>query len=477
MMSHSSFDSGPVVKGTFLILGTMAGQGRPIEWAAHHRKHHAFSDRPGDPHSPLDGFVHAYFGWILRGPAAERERYCKQLLRDRLVVFIDRTTVVWVLLGLAIPFAIGGWTGLLWGGFVRMAFFSQVAYSVNSFGHAFGSRAFETTDESRNNWILAVLCLRRRLAQQPPRVPVDGIPRNAPARGRPIGLRDPRARGARSRLERQAAEPAPRRAPSRRRGAGGLMVETATRTDSAAVEGTRAFLQDLFSDYPRDFAVRFWDDTVWEPDAGQEARFTVVLRHPGAVRAMFSPPGELTVSEAYVYDDFDVEGDLEAVFPLADHLLAREAGLAERLRALRRLHALPSGRQSRVGRERARLSGRRSSLERDRRAIAYHYDVSNEFFALWLDSEMVYSCAFFESPTDDLETAQRRKLEYVCRKLRLQPGSVCWTSAAAGAARHVRRAELRRGGGRRHALSEPSRVRLEANPRGRARRPMPDRAS
>ena len=157
MMSHSSFDSGPVVKGTFLILGTMAGQGRPIEWAAHHRKHHAFSDRPGDPHSPLDGFVHAYFGWILRGPAAERERYCKQLLRDRLVVFIDRTTVVWVLLGLAIPFAIGGWTGLLWGGFVRMAFFSQVAYSVNSFGHAFGSRAFETTDESRNNWILAVL--------------------------------------------------------------------------------------------------------------------------------------------------------------------------------------------------------------------------------------------------------------------------------------------------------------------------------
>jgi cyclopropane-fatty-acyl-phospholipid synthase len=200
------------------------------------------------------------------------------------------------------------------------------------------------------------------------------------------------------------------------------MVETATRQGSAAVEGTRAFLQDLFSDYPRDFAVRFWDDTVWEPDAGREARFTVVLRHPGAVRAMFLPPGELTVSEAYVYDDFDVEGDLEAVFPLADHLLAREAGFAERLRALRRLHALPSGRQSRVGRERARLSGRRSSLERDRRAIAYHYDVSNEFFALWLDSEMVYSCAVFESPTDDLETAQRRKLEYVCRKLRLRPG-------------------------------------------------------
>jgi stearoyl-CoA desaturase (delta-9 desaturase) len=157
MLTHSSFECGPVVKASFLILGSMAGQGRCIEWAAHHRKHHAYSDREGDPHSPLDGFVHAYFGWILRGPAAERERYCKRLLEDRLVSFIDRTTALWLLLGLAIPFAAAGWSGLLWGGFVRMAFFSQIAYSVNSFGHTFGSRPFDTKDESRNNWILAVL--------------------------------------------------------------------------------------------------------------------------------------------------------------------------------------------------------------------------------------------------------------------------------------------------------------------------------
>jgi stearoyl-CoA desaturase (delta-9 desaturase) len=156
MLSHSSFECGPGVKGTFLILGTMAGQGRPIEWAAHHRKHHAYSDREGDPHSPLDGFVHAYFGWILRGPPAERERYCKRLLEDPLVVFVDRTTPIWVLLGLAIPFAVAGWDGLLWGGFVRLAFFSQIAYSVNSFGHTFGSRPFATKDESRNNWFLAL---------------------------------------------------------------------------------------------------------------------------------------------------------------------------------------------------------------------------------------------------------------------------------------------------------------------------------
>jgi stearoyl-CoA desaturase (Delta-9 desaturase) len=156
MLSHGSFECGKGVKATFLILGSMAGQGRSIEWVAHHRKHHAYSDRAGDPHSPLDGFVHAYFGWILRGPAADRERYCKRLLQDPLVSFIDRTTAIWVLLGLAIPFAVGGWDGLLWGGFVRMAFFSQIAYSVNSFGHSFGSRPFETKDESRNNWILAL---------------------------------------------------------------------------------------------------------------------------------------------------------------------------------------------------------------------------------------------------------------------------------------------------------------------------------
>lgn len=157
MLGHGSFESGPVVRATFLILGSMAGQGRCIEWVAHHRKHHAHSDREGDPHSPLEGFVHAYFGWILRGPAAERERYCKRLLEDRLVSFVDRTTAIWLLLGLAIPFVVAGWDGLLWGGFVRMAFFSQIAYSVNSFGHTFGSRPFDTNDNSRNNWILAVL--------------------------------------------------------------------------------------------------------------------------------------------------------------------------------------------------------------------------------------------------------------------------------------------------------------------------------
>jgi cyclopropane-fatty-acyl-phospholipid synthase len=201
------------------------------------------------------------------------------------------------------------------------------------------------------------------------------------------------------------------------------MIETtAGAVRSKAAEATLAFFRELLSGTPRSFTVRLWDGTVWDPDPGLESRFTVVLRHPGAARAMFWPPGELTLSEAYLYDDFDVEGDLESVFPLADQLLAREPSLSDRLRRMRRLLALPSERKPRVGRERAHLRGRRSSLERDRQAIAYHYDLSNEFFALWLDPTMAYSCAVFEADDEDLEIAQRRKLDYVCRKLRLEPG-------------------------------------------------------
>jgi cyclopropane-fatty-acyl-phospholipid synthase len=189
-----------------------------------------------------------------------------------------------------------------------------------------------------------------------------------------------------------------------------------------AVASTFAFFDELLADVPREFALRLWDGTVVGPDAGREPRFTVVLRHPGAARAMFWPPGELTLSEAYIYDDFDVEGDIEAVFPLADRVHTRQTRLPDRLGRMRRVLALPSGRRPRVGRQRPALQGRRSSLERDRQAIAYHYDVSNDFFRLWLDPTMAYSCAVFETATEDLDSAQRRKLDYVCRKLRLQPG-------------------------------------------------------
>jgi cyclopropane-fatty-acyl-phospholipid synthase len=200
------------------------------------------------------------------------------------------------------------------------------------------------------------------------------------------------------------------------------MIEASPQTLDASAEATIAFLRDVFSDLPREFAVRLWDGTVWEPDSGAAPRFTLVLRHPGAVRAMFWPPGELSLAEAYLYDDYDVEGDLEAVFPVADELIERGVSIGHRLRRMRRLHALPSERRPRVGRQAAELRGRRSSLERDRQAVGYHYNLSNEFFALWLDPTMAYSCAVFASADEELATAQRRKLDYVCRKLRLEAG-------------------------------------------------------
>jgi stearoyl-CoA desaturase (Delta-9 desaturase) len=157
MLTHRSFETGPALKAALLAFGSMANHGRCIDWAAHHLKHHAHSDRDGDPHTPREGFFHAYMGWIITGSPAERDRYCKRLLNDPLVRVFDRTWAVWVLLGLAIPYLVAGWRGLLWGGLVRIAVVNQAAFAVNSIGHMVGPRPFETKDESRNVWLLVPL--------------------------------------------------------------------------------------------------------------------------------------------------------------------------------------------------------------------------------------------------------------------------------------------------------------------------------
>lgn len=204
------------------------------------------------------------------------------------------------------------------------------------------------------------------------------------------------------------------------------MTLSATMTKDHAVEASFAFLGELLSGYgPRDFAVRAWDGTVWEPDAGQPARFTLVLQHPGAIRKMFWPPRPYTLGEAYIYDDIDLEGDIHAFFGgLASYLyeLRRRRSFGQRLRWLKRLLALPRGERPRTGRVAARLSGALHSPERDRQAVSYHYDVGNDFYQLWLDRRMVYTCAYFADAGDDIDRAQERKLDYICRKLRLLPG-------------------------------------------------------
>lgn len=205
------------------------------------------------------------------------------------------------------------------------------------------------------------------------------------------------------------------------------MTTTASKTSDQALATTLSLLQDLLGSSPqRDFAVRLWDGTTWRPqpagNADEAPRFTIVLQHAGALRKMFLPPNELTLGEAYIYNDFDIEGDIEGVFSLADQFLQGGWGKVEQLRYGKRLLSLPNISQPRPGDAAAKLRGARHSKERDRQAVTYHYNRSNDFYALWLDARMVYSCAYFATPDDDLDTAQEHKLEYICRKLRLRPG-------------------------------------------------------
>lgn len=201
-----------------------------------------------------------------------------------------------------------------------------------------------------------------------------------------------------------------------------LSVQPSTLAPQIAT--ARQLLQDLLADFgPRDFAVRFWEGTTWSADDDQPTHYTLALKHPGALRQMLWP-SRLGLPEAYIYDDFDIEGDIHAFFRLIQYLATRQQawGLGRRLRFLLRIANLPRQTAPRTGRAGAELQGTPHSRERDRQAISYHYDVSNEFYQLWLDRRMVYTCAYFASSDEDLDTAQERKLDLICRKLRLQPG-------------------------------------------------------
>lgn len=172
----------------------------------------------------------------------------------------------------------------------------------------------------------------------------------------------------------------------------------------------------------RNYAVRFWDNSIWQPTSSAgPPRFTIVLRHPGALRYLLSP-SDLRAGEAYIYGGIDIEGDVEAAFELADALFGREWRLKDKLHLARLMARFPPWRPPVKVVSQPRISGKAHSIDRDRRAITYHYDISNDFFRLWLDDQMVYSCAYFESPHESLEAAQTNKLDYICRKLRLRPG-------------------------------------------------------
>jgi len=188
-----------------------------------------------------------------------------------------------------------------------------------------------------------------------------------------------------------------------------------------ASEKASTILQELLRDFPaRDFAVELWDGTRWDAKASKFCRFTWQIHTPRALQALFRSDRELALAESYIYGDFDVSGDLLAVFPVADYLMQREFSLAEKLRLSTLAMGLPSAES--LNHFRAQMRGNLHSKARDQEAVSFHYDVSNEFYQLWLDRQMVYSCAYFKSESDSIDQAQEQKLDYACRKLRLKPG-------------------------------------------------------
>ncbi len=177
--THRSFQTSTPVRAALAIIGSMALEGSVITWVADHRKHHAFTDQEGDPHSPhlsgpglvgaVKGLWHAHCGWLFETVGtAERERFAPDLMKDRTIRVIDKLFALWIFLSLAIPAAVGYliggtlWsavTALLWGGLVRIFLLHHVTWSINSVCHFFGKRRFSVADESRNVFWLAPLSM------------------------------------------------------------------------------------------------------------------------------------------------------------------------------------------------------------------------------------------------------------------------------------------------------------------------------
>jgi stearoyl-CoA desaturase (delta-9 desaturase) len=177
LLTHRSFKCSRLLRAAFAALGSAAAEGPVIDWVATHRRHHQYSDVEGDPHSPhvghgsgwrgaIRGLLHAHIGWVFSDmEVADERRYAKDLLADPWIRFVDRTFVLWVLVGLAGAFGLGvaltgsvkgGLTALLWGGAARIFLVHHATFSINSLCHFFGRQHYDTGDESRNLAWLAI---------------------------------------------------------------------------------------------------------------------------------------------------------------------------------------------------------------------------------------------------------------------------------------------------------------------------------
>jgi stearoyl-CoA desaturase (delta-9 desaturase) len=178
LLTHRSFETYRWVRAVWTSLGALSVEGSPLAWCAVHRRHHGRSDREGDPHSPhlhshglwgtVTGFVHSHVGWLFSGlwTKPDLERYVPDLLKDRLLVIVDKCYFGFVAASLLVPFALGylidgslfgGFLGFLWGGLVRIFLTHHVTWSINSVCHVFGRRPYASGDYSTNNFICALL--------------------------------------------------------------------------------------------------------------------------------------------------------------------------------------------------------------------------------------------------------------------------------------------------------------------------------
>jgi stearoyl-CoA desaturase (Delta-9 desaturase) len=180
LFTHRAFETSTPMRVLLAICGSMAVEGSVITWVADHRKHHAFADEEGDPHSPhvhaedgwrgtLKGLWHAHVGWMLSGAShgrASAHRYAPDLVKDPAIRWVNRTFFFWLGLSLLLPtlagFVLTGFspmgalTGYVWGGLARIFMLHHVTWSINSVCHFFGSRRFDVKDESRNVFWLSI---------------------------------------------------------------------------------------------------------------------------------------------------------------------------------------------------------------------------------------------------------------------------------------------------------------------------------
>ncbi|WP_217552120.1 fatty acid desaturase [Streptomyces sp. GbtcB6] len=176
LFTHRSFKAKRGLRIALAVAGSLGVEGSPVQWVANHRRHHAFADREGDPHSPwrfgtdtralLKGLLHAHIGWMLKRELSNRARFAPDIAADRDLRVVGRLFGPLTVLSLLAPALVGGlvtgsWTGALtgffWAGVMRMALLHHVTWSVNSVCHVAGSRPFAARDKATNFWPLALL--------------------------------------------------------------------------------------------------------------------------------------------------------------------------------------------------------------------------------------------------------------------------------------------------------------------------------